>query len=139
MTSKNLRLIRGGKVHVREALQHVAETAEYFDTTASLHKRPERCALFEVIFDAHIVLSLTVELQQLDEQAATRDSHEREFSVLENTLTRARTNLATSQQVLTHSLVTKLGHRLDQPHKAQMISKSAARPLAPVLPFRKPR
>ncbi|MGZ9189469.1 MAG: hypothetical protein ACXW39_05370 [Nitrospira sp.] len=138
MTSKK-RLIQHGKVHVREALQQVAETADYFATAAPGRKQSERGALFEVLFDAHIVLSLTGALHQLDHQAATQGAPEREFGVLEDSLTRARANLATSEQVLTHALVTKLGHRRDKTLKAQAGSKALARPLAPVLPFRKPR
>ncbi|MGZ8382960.1 MAG: hypothetical protein ACXWWE_03015 [Nitrospira sp.] len=138
MTPKK-RLIQHGKVHVREALQQVAETADYFATAAPGRKQSERGALFEVLFDAHIVLSLTGALHQLDHQAATQGAPEREFGVLEDSLTRARANLATSEQVLTHALVTELGHRRDKTLKAQAGSKALVRPLAPVLPFRKPR
>ena len=41
-------------------------------------------------------------LQQLHHRAATRDAHEREFSVLEDSLIRARANMVISEQVLTH-------------------------------------
>ena len=138
MTSKKLRLIQHAKVHVREALQQVAETVDYFATTAPWHKRSERGALFGVLFDAHIVLSLMGALQQLDHRAARRDAHERAFSRLEDSLTRARVNLVISEQVLTHALITKLGHP-EKSLKAQVVSRTGARTLAPALTSRKTR
>lgn len=133
-------MIRHGKVHVREALQLVKETEKYFVTTAPAQKRmeEERCALIDVLFDAHVVLSLTGALQQLGRQAATRDTRAGEFNVLENSLRGARTNLSVSQHVLTHSIVTRLGDRA-KTHNAHAVFKSVAPPLAPVLPFKRPR
>ena len=124
-----------GKAHVREALQDITETAPCPIETGSGHPRAgsERCALFEVLFDAYLVQSVTRALSHLDTQSDIP------LRVLEHTQTRARANLKTSQQVLRHALVIELNDRREKTLKPPTVSQPPGRPLATVLAFRKPR
>ena len=132
------RMIQHGKVHVREALQDLTETAPCFIKRGSGHSQSasERCALFEVLFDAYLVKSVTRALHHLDTQT---NKPKPPFRLLEHILSQARANLNTSQQVLRHALVMELGHRRQKRLKASTVSQYPIRPIAPVLAFRKPR
>ena len=140
-SQKITRMIQHSKAHVRQAFDDVADTAPCFITMERGPKRvgSERCAILEVLFDAHLVQSATRALHHLSTQAVTRDKPKQQFRVLEFTLTRARANLATSQQVLRHSLVTRLGDHVEKRPKTAPVWQPAVRTLASVLPFRKSR
>lgn len=140
-SQKITRMIRHSKAHVRQALDDVAETAPCFITMEQGHTRArsERCTLFEVLLDAHLLQSVTRALHHLNTQAMTRHKPKDQFRVLELTLTRARANLATSQQVLRHSLVTMLGGQMEKRRKTPVALQPTGKTLASVLPFRKRR
>ena len=140
-SQKVTRMIQHGKAHVREALQDVKETAPCYIQRGLGHPRAgsERCALFEVLFDAYLVQSVTRALHHLDTQAVNGHKPTPPPRVLEHTLTRVRANLKTSQQVLRHALVIELGDRRERTLKVPTDSQPPERPLAPVLAFRNPR